>query len=74
MPGHAPGEIQEENQELVRRLQDLKSGLDQVIQENALIRKKLDNERQMSDSLNREVDGYKQALVELETTMIDMGG
>jgi hypothetical protein len=45
MPGHAPGEIKEENMELVRRIQELKRNLETVMQEGAQARKKLDSER-----------------------------
>ncbi|TNV88004.1 hypothetical protein FGO68_gene12191 [Halteria grandinella] len=72
LPGHTPGEIVEENQELARRIQDLKANMEQLMQDNALARRKLDNERQMNETLIREVDSYKQALIELEQTMIDM--
>ena len=43
------------------------------MQENALSRRKLDNERQLNETLIREVDSYKQALIELEQTMVEMG-
>jgi cell division septum initiation protein DivIVA len=74
MPGQAPGDIQEENQELVRRIQELKSALDSVMQETAVAQKKLENECLLTETLSREIDSYKQALTELEYTMIDMGG
>ena len=74
MPGHAPGDIQQENQELVRRIQELRGSLDQVMQDNAITKKRFENEKLMGDTLKREVDSYKQALSELERTMIEMGG
>jgi len=66
LPGHAPGDIKEENQELVRRIQELKRNLDTVMHEGAQTRKKLDQERGVADVLRRENESYKQALIELE--------
>jgi hypothetical protein len=43
-----------------------------MIQENAMAKKKLDNEKLVGETYRREVDSYKQAISELEATMIDM--
>ncbi len=59
LPGHAPGDIQLENQELVRRIQELRGSLDQVLQENALLKKRYENENGMVETLRREVESYK---------------
>jgi len=52
----------------------LRNSLDQVMQENAIFKKRWDNERLLGDTLRREVDSYKQAITELERTMVEMGG
>lgn len=43
------------------------------MQDGAVARKRLENERLINDTLRREIESYKQALIELEETMIEMG-
>ena len=43
------------------------------MQENAITKKRYDNEKLMVETLKREVDSYKQAISELERTMVEMG-
>ena len=38
-----------------------------------IVKKKYENENLLNDTLRREVESYKQALVELEATMVEMG-
>ena len=44
------------------------------MQENAILKKKFENERMLGETLRREIDSYKQAITELERTMIEIGG
>ncbi|CDW71439.1 UNKNOWN [Stylonychia lemnae] len=72
MPGYAPGDLMENNQDLQNRIVDLKNALDRIMQENAILRKKIENEKQNNDSHRSEINSYKQALQDLESTMAEM--
>jgi hypothetical protein len=38
-----------------------------------ILKKKYENENLLNDTLKREVESYKQAIVDLEATMVEMG-
>ena len=42
------------------------------MQENAITKKRFENEKMLGDTLRREVDSYKVAISELERTMVEM--
>ncbi len=62
----------DQNQDLQSRIHDLKQALDRILQENAILRKKCESEKYASNNHKGEVLSYKQALFELESTMIEM--
>ena len=50
----------------------MKKTMERIIQENAIVRKKLESEKGNNISIRGEVDGYRQAFLELESTMIEI--
>eukprot|EP00347_Sterkiella_histriomuscorum_P007164 403350016 len=72
MPGYAPGDLMEHNQDLQNRIIDLKNVLDRIMQENVILRKKCEGEKFDNENQRSEIHSYKQALMELESTMIEI--
>lgn len=72
MPGQAPGDLIEHNTELQQRIVDLKQALDRLVQENCILRKKCESEKAHGEHSRQEISNYKQVLLELESTMIEM--
>ena len=60
------------NQELQNKLNSTKEVLDRIIQENTVLRKKLDQEKQASQVLKSEINGHKQAISDLESTFLEV--
>lgn len=59
MPGYAPGDLLENNQDLQNRIIELKAALDRIMQENAILRKKCENEKMSNESQRSELISYK---------------
>jgi len=72
MPGLAPGDLIEQNQDLQARIQELKQALERFSQENTILRKKVESEKANNDQQRSEINSYKQALLELESTMLEL--
>ena len=50
---------------------ELKQALDRILQENAILRKKFESEKINNQNLRDELNGYKQTIQGLESTMLD---
>ena len=59
MPGFAPGDLVDQNQDLQNRITELKLALDRIMQENAILRKKCESEKLNNDQQRSEILSYK---------------